>query len=291
MNLSLSRVSLGTVALQFIAMLLLFWLGNNGNVVSAIITTLTAGVLTHAVVKNIVLPKRCYLPALMYLIVGSTLFTPSTEASLASLCLSISIWNLCFSFQREISFNKTFYAGFFLAIGALFAFECVFFLPTFLFGMRIVRRTPREIIIGISGFVLPLLSMCYIQWGFLDYGFWDFFVSGFKSVNWGSCQCANLGRYGLTFLIIVALNFALSLLNAYLGRVEARRRSQRFTLYFTLQSLCAISILTFSSSKAIYPLMAVSIAVILPIFFMRARHIWAWLIYLLLIGSAIVINL
>lgn len=288
MSIDLSRQSFSYVALQTLAVLLLFCTWGSLGVLLSITLLVSAFVLVRIVAKNLILSSRSYTPVLFYVLISLSVVTPSIEAVLASLFLALSAWYVSFAFRREYSFDNFFRSGFFLGISALFAFESVFLLPSLVFGLWLSKRTLRESIVAVVGFLLPLLTFAYLRWGIYDEEFLLYFKQGFESVGWGGCQCVNLyadGFMPLVSLIFSGVIFALSVF--YIRRFWAQTRfgALRLCMFFVVQAVSCFVMFAFTSSANIYSLMAVPMSILMPNLLIRGNKILGFVLYALLLVS------
>ncbi|PIF05170.1 MAG: hypothetical protein CSA36_08125, partial [Draconibacterium sp.] len=104
---------------------------------------------------------RTKLPAFIYvLFLGGFIQIHTLHPILfATIFFVFSLHSLLAIFANPEPFNALFNAGFFIALGALFYFELVFFLPAFLIGIVILRRNIkwRDYAVIFIGFLVPFI--------------------------------------------------------------------------------------------------------------------------------------
>lgn len=207
----------------------------------------------------------------------------------ASALLALTFKNFCRAFCNGYRFDALFRAS--LYDGALIA-VCPEALPLALLlplAVRLFRRTVRESVVAVCGLVLPVLAVCYFNWGAGG----DFLAP--LSV-WKSCFAPGspFGFVSRLPLPALALAGCVSLLGlcsmAFLAtNIYATGSKSRYILFFAVGvwMLCLTAAAFPASTTAVAGLWAVPSAVLLPLCFVRLHRALALPVYLLLAGLTV----
>lgn len=199
----------------------------------------------------------------------------SLAAYVAALLSALSIRYCGRAYRNGYAFDSIFRAAFCLGAVPLLvpaALPLYLLLP---FAALLFRRTVREMLVASFGLLLPVAVFVYVDWGA------------------GEEFATALLRPGVAFLAGVPLDFvcglppaALCVLGAlaglsclavglFLTHLYAVGTKARFILLYTLGVLVLTAALLCgpAASPALFPLLAVPVAVLLPLFFVRVRPV------------------
>ena len=204
--------------------------------------------------------------------------------------LTLAVKNCCYSFRNGFSFDATFRAGLYLALTLLVmpkAAPLALMLPIALVQFR---RTTREKIVAFCGFMLPMLTWCYLNWALggsftaparlfyalLCEGSW--FSEILASTLYEQIFCA-------TLLVLDLLAVFLFVANSYTLSTRSRH-----TLLFTshLLLLGVSSALVPNATLSVLALLTIPSALMLPVLFIRIRGGLAQILYPVVVAAAVV---
>ncbi|MDE5690948.1 MAG: hypothetical protein K2I13_01845 [Alistipes sp.] len=206
-----------------------------------------------------------------------------------ALFLVLSIKNFCRSYSTSYAFDAIFRGALHLGILLILApktLPLVLLLPLAVFHFH---RTFRELLVALAGLLLPVLLLCYVNWGagaefhapLLAMG--ETLLEGewlriFLEIPFGVQVLAG----GAALLLI----FALQYFYADLYAVSSRSRS---ILVYHLEALLLIGAVAClpGATAAVFALAAVPLSVLLPLFFVRAHPGVAQPIYALCLAGSV----
>ncbi len=204
----------------------------------------------------------------------------------ASALLALSIKNFCRAFCNGYRFDALFRAS--LYEGTLMV-VCPESLPLALLlplAVWLFRRTMRECIVALCGLLLPVLAVCYFNWGAGG----DFLAP--LSV-WRSCFAPGLPfgfvtRLSLPALVLggCVLLLGLCAMAFLMTNIYATGSKPRYILFFAVGAwmLCLVAAAFPASSTAVTGLWAVPSALLLPLCLVRLHRSLALPVYLILAG-------
>lgn len=226
----------------------------------------------------------------LYAIVACGLPSGSSylSAFAASALLALTLKNYGAAFCNGYGFDAIFRASAYLGLLVLVlpaALPLLLLLPL---AVLLFRRTLREAIVATVGLVLPTALFCYINWGA-----GGDFTSPLTHLGSAFITGTPLGLlYQLPVLIfILFLGLILLSLFAVLlflaDRYNAGTKARLVLifnigiLFLTVAQLCGPA-----ASPELFPLLAIPMAVLLPVLFVRIHHSIALPIYLILLAAA-----
>lgn len=203
--------------------------------------------------------------------------------------LILALKNFCRSYTNGYAFDAIFRAALYLGILSVLnpkTLPLILLLPLAIIHFH---RTFRELLVAITGLLLPVLTLCYIHWGtgsaFLApvFAIGERLIDGqwlrlFIDLSFG----AQLLAGGTALLLIIAMQY----FYADLYAVSSRSRS---ILVFHLETLLLIGAIAClpGISVSIFASAAVPVAVLLPLFFVRAHPGVAQPIYALSLAGSL----
>lgn len=206
----------------------------------------------------------------------------------ASALLALSIKNFCRAFRNGYGFDGIFRASLYLSLLVLILPAAAPLLLSLPLAVLLFRRTVRETVVALAGLLLPVVTLCYVNWGAggtlaapVEALVETFMQGSFFQVFRLTPLPGQLLGGGIALLGIIALLF-------FLADIYAAGTKPRFLLIFNIGvlALTAIALCGPSATPAMYALAAVPAALLLPVFFVRTERAITLAIYLLLLAAA-----
>lgn len=206
-----------------------------------------------------------------------------------SILLIFSIRNFCRSYSNNYAFDAVFRGSLYLGILVITAPKTLPLLLLLPLAVLHFHRTTREWIIAIVGLLLPAAILCYVNWGagnpfhapLLAIG--DGVLEGrwFRlpdDMSFGTQVFA--GAAGLCLI------FALQLFYSDLYAVSSKSRT---ILVYHIEVLLLVVLVAClpGVSTGVFALLAIPLAVLLPLFFVRSHPAVAQTIYAALLAGAL----
>lgn len=202
---------------------------------------------------------------------------------------ALALKNLCMSHRNGFGFDRIFRGGMFLALTLLVEPTAAPLLVALPMAVTHFRRTTRETIVAISGLLLPIALLCYLNWA-LGGTLFAPLVALYRAFMAGEWLQAVLSStlvercFAGTLLLLTLLATVLFRTNSYNINTKARHillfTSRLFWLLPTIFLLPAASPI----------LLAVLIApatLILPVLFVRIHQPLAQTLYLILLAGSL----
>lgn len=212
-----------------------------------------------------------------------TLFT-------ASALLALALKNFCRSFCNGFGFDAIFRASFYTGLLPLVCVAATPLLILLPLAVMLFRRTLREVTVAIAGLLLPVLALCYVNWGAGG----EFtapvtllantFITGRPLSLFLSIPIESLVLLGAVFMLdLMALLF-------FLSDIYAVGTKPRFIFIFNISILLLVAAVLCgpAATPGVIALTAVPSAVLLPFMFVRIHRAIALPLYLLLLASAVI---
>lgn len=219
---------------------------------------------------------------------GIALSADYLPAAAASALLALSVKHFCRSFCNGYGFDALFRASACLGLLVLVSAAAAPLLLMLPFAVLLFRRTVRECVVAVAGLLLPLLAVCYVNWGAGgDFtapilALADAFLAGAPLALFRQLPMQALAMLGgITLLTLLAVLF-------FLADFYAAGTKPRFLLIFHIGVLLLTLAQLFgpAASAALLPLTAVPAAVLLPLLFVRIHRTIALPLYLILLAAA-----
>lgn len=257
-------------------------------VIGYTIVVLTGFLYNYITNEHELLPRRTYLPGLLYsvLMSSSPLLLQCHPVIFANFFIMLMLNALINTYRQNTAFNGVFEAGFFLAIASLFYFPVIFLFPLLFVSLVVLRPFIwREWCIVIIGFIFPYIYVItYYYWKDSLHLFWkDQVVSPIINDNrdWHFFMEPNpvfwmLLGFLLLALVRVSSGFA----------VQKLKSKKGYTLLFWLLPISFLTILFAPAiSMVSLSLLVVPAAVIIANYFFSMKKEWLaglllWIIYL-----------
>lgn len=248
---------------------------------------MTAGRLT--VRYNLYTVGTCLaIPLYAIAACGIALSGDFLASATAAALLAVAVKNFCRSFCNGYAFDGLFRASAGLGLLVLVSAGAAPLLLLIPFAVLLFRRTFRESVVALAGLLLPLLALCYINWGaggdftapLLAQR--DAFLAGTPLALFRELPVQSLAMLGAVVLLtLLAVLF-------FLSDIYAAGTKPRFILFFhlglfvlALAQLCGPA-----ASPALFPLLAIPAAVLLPLLFVRIHRMIALPLWLVLLAAA-----
>lgn len=241
-----------------------------------------------AIRYNLYTVSSC-LPIPLYVIIACGILIGGNYLAgfAASMLLALAIKNYCRSFCNGYGFDTIFRASLYLGLLPLVyapATPLVLILPL---AILLFERTFRELVVALTGVLLPILTACYISWG-TGGQFQAPILALAKTVVSGTPLWIFTGipLPSLVMLCGIAA-LALTAFFFFLSDIYAAGTKPRFILIFNIGILTMVLALLCSPSVTpeIFALLAVPSALLFPVFFVRIHRRIALPIYLILVAA------
>lgn len=212
--------------------------------------------------------------------------TTFTASALLALVLKNYARSCCNGFGFDAIFRASLYLGL-LPLVTPASLPLILLLPL---SALLFRRTLREVAVAAAGVLLPVLTLCYVNWG-AGGGFsaplaalGHAFLAGEPLALFAAMPMRNLALMGgILLLDAVALLF-------FLSDIYALGTKARFVFIFNISILVLTAALLCgpAATPGLIALAAVPSAVLLPFLFVRIHQGIALILYLLLLASAVI---
>lgn len=219
---------------------------------------------------------------------GIALSADYLAAAAASALMALSMKHFCRAFCNGYGFDALFRASASLGLLVLVSAAAAPLLLLLPFAVLLFRRTVRECVVAVAGLLLPLLAVCYVNWGaggeftapILAQA--DAFLAGTPLALFGQLPVQALAMLGgITLLTLLAVFF-------FLTDFYAAGTKPRFVLIFHTGAffLTLAQLFGPAATPALFGLAAVPAAVLLPLLFVRIHRTIALPVYLILLAAA-----
>lgn len=208
----------------------------------------------------------------------------------ASALLALALKNFCRSFCNGFGFDAIFRASFYIGLLPLVCVASAPLLILLPLAVMLFRRTLREVTVAVAGLLLPILTLCYVNWGAGG----EFtapvtllantFITGMPLSLFLTLPIESLVLLGAVFILdLTALLF-------FLSDIYAVGTKPRFIFIFNISILLLTAAMLCgpAATPETIALMAVPSAVLLPFMFVRIHRAVALPLYLLLLASAVI---
>lgn len=218
--------------------------------------------------------------------VGGDYLPAFTAAALVALALKNYSRSFCNGFGFDAIFRASLYLGL-LPLVRPSALPLLLLLPL---AVVLFRRTLREVAVAAAGLLLPILTLCYVNWGAGgDFSapltaLGDSFANGTPLSLFTAMPLQKLLLLGgILALDLLALLF-------FLSDIYAVGTKARFVFIFNISILVLAAALLCgpAATPGSIALAAVPSAVLLPFMFVRIHRAIALPLYLLLLASAVI---
>lgn len=206
-----------------------------------------------------------------------------------SFLLTLALRYYCASYRNGYTFNALFRGSICLgAIPLLWApaLPVAVLLPV---GALLFKRTLRELIVALCGFLLPVAAFSYLRWAF-GAPFDEVVMQLADQCRFAAADLEPDGRSFVGFALSVALALlVLGGASAHVANRYAASTKARAILTADLWLLAACSAIPFLTAPTVLflPLLAVPASVLIPFLFVRLRAVFANLLYLSVLALAV----
>lgn len=252
-----------------------------------IVTGIRTGHLT--VRYNLYTTNTCIaIPLYGVLAGGLTAGAADLPMFVSALFLILSIKNFCRSYSTSYAFDAIFRGALYLGILLILspkALPLILLLPLAVIHFH---RTFRELIVALTGLLLPVLLLCYVGWGLGNEFHAPLLALGEKLIAGQWLLFFVELPFGVQLLggaAVVLLIFAMQYFYADLYAVSSKSRS---ILVYHLEILLLIAAVASlpGATVSVFALAAVPLSALLPLFFVRAHPGIAQPIYALCLAGA-----
>lgn len=263
---------------------------------SIVLLSLNALMLIRIGIRNMLYEIKVFLPAVIYVMVacGIYIVSHSLSLSLASFLTTWAFSEFTFGYRRFESFSQCFN-------GALLLGTAFLLCPTYavtIVAMPLVlatfRRSVNEQIVALFGALLPFMLSSYIYWGAGES------ITHMAELTWKQLSAENvadilvserLATLRMAALAVIGIITFISIIKfvAVSGNIRARAsRVYLSTIYLTAASVLAL--LLPCAGVEILSLAAIPLSLLIPLFFTRFRRHVATIIYIIMVGGVIALN-
>ncbi|MBA3898732.1 MAG: hypothetical protein H0X62_00745 [Bacteroidetes bacterium] len=248
---------------------------------------LQALLLNHIVNTNDILKPKSNLPALMYVLIMSSVVELQTlhPVVISNIFLIIAISRICTIYNQNRVYSQVFDAGMFVALGSFFYFPAIAFFLFIWLSLLIIRPFIwREYIIALLGMLVPYLFLA--SWYFWTGEWIEFFKDKITDIDPSTIVFPNLVAldYGLVAYLLLLLFASLLAVFRIMGKNVVR-------VQYLLRSLVALlvvgfAILLFDSSRNLHTIALVAIPssiIFANYFLVLKRRLLAEVIFTLLL--------
>ena len=206
----------------------------------------------------------------------------------ASALLALATKNFCRSYCNGFGFDAIFRASLYIGLLPLVATAAAPLLVLLPLAVMLFRRTLREVTVAVAGLLLPVLTLCYVNWGA---------GGGFLApvAELGSAFGMPLSLFISTpvqSLVLLGAVFILDLMALlfFLSDIHALGTKPRLIFIFNISVLLLTAAVLCgpAATPGTVALAAVPSAVLLPFMFVRIHRAIALPLYLLLLAAAVI---
>ncbi len=262
------------------------------------LTLINAVLITRFLTRYSVTVIRVYIAFVFYIIFARSAFwpVPGLSTSTATMFLVLSTGRMVAAFKRSYRFEDVFLSSFYLGLLPMLFAPSIYILAILPIVLIIYRRTIREFVVSIAGVLLPVL-LCSVIWWALGYDFGHTVRLLSENLSampqtWFPDTVFGAAFPPLLFLILCVLLTLVSTVVNIVMLPKMRTRPHKIYLHTIVLLICTATagILSGYDLRCI-PLFAVPCSILAPSLFIRYDGAGSLIVYLLLIGGAIAINL
>lgn len=253
-----------------------------------VVTGIRTGHLT--VRYNLYTTNTCIaIPLYGVLAGGMTAGAADLPMFVSALFLILSIKNFCRSYSTGYAFDAIFRGALYLGILLVLspkALPLILLLPLAVIHFH---RTFRELLVALTGLLLPVLLLCYVEWGLGNEFHAPLLALGEKLVDGPWLRIFVDLPFGARLLAggaAVLLIFAMQYFYADLYAVSSKSRSI-LVYHLEILLLTAAAACLPGATTAVLALAAIPMSALLPLFFVRAHPGVAQPIYALCLAGAL----
>lgn len=210
-------------------------------------------------------------------------------AIVVSMLLMLAVKNYCFSYRNGFGFDRIFRGGIFLTLLIWIEPAAAPLLLLLPIVARRFRRTSREMIVALCGVLLPILTICYLNWALggeliAPLRMW---YRALTTGAWGDAVLHVSLKEQLfcgVMILLTLMGLALFSTNSYNVNTKARHI---FQLCGRMLLLTLASLALPAASEATLALVSIPVTLLLPVLFIRIHRPIAQTLYPILIAGAV----
>ncbi len=240
--------------------------------------------------------SRNYLSMQFFMIAACGIVIPAEAIAsyIAAFLLVLSTRQFISAFRKDYRFGEAFRAGFYLGFLPLFYAPSIILLLLIPGVMSLYRRSVRELVVCAVGALLPIPAAGFIYWAvgessvFVYREIWRCTIGspmlyhGFPSVPVTAVVVAGL----VMLLVLAAVVWFLT------HRKGMRTKQRKMMAHVSLMQLfLLLSLPVPGSSFTVFPLIAVSVAMVVPYSFSGKQAVFSSLLYCMLLLAVLALNL
>jgi hypothetical protein len=265
------------------------------SMIGFILVVCTGFVVMQLSASFVSVASRNYLPIPIFIIAACGIFVPAEALAsyLAAWLLSLATRQFMLTFRKDYRFTEAFKGGFYLGFIPLLYAPAAVLLALIPIVATLYRRSGRELTVGITGALLPILGAWFIDWARGE-GVWHLFGEWWRCV---AHRGAPLWPTELPVMAIVCGGIIIALYAIALGWFIARRKGMRtrrrkVMIHISVTFLLlALSFALAGSSLTGLPLLAVANSITIPYSFTGRQSVVSSVLYILLIATTLVMNI
>ena len=264
--------------------------------ISIFLVLLNTVLITSIVSRNMIYTDKMFMPAVIYVVVScGNYFGGEAIVGIVASWLVICSCSLTInSFRRQKQYGKTFLAAIMLGALPLIYPPAVVFAVMIPVSLAVFRKDWHEAVISITGYVLPFVIASYIYWGmgepfsYLGLAFYGTLLSCAE-------QAAFIGDFVrpdlLVFWGVTAITATVSIF-IFFNRAPLMRTRPYKSYIFFIWLLVASAVLFAAPCRSVndFPLIAVPLSVVMPMFFSRQEGWVTNITYLAFTISVVMFN-
>lgn len=267
---------------------------------STIIYLIGGVLLTKLSIVKTVFTEKSLSPLILYVIFSISFFSTQNNIieALTSLLVILSLNRLLTSFNSKVSnFHYLFTAGIILGITPLLIPQAVFILPIIIIACILFKRSINEIVISISGYILPTLLYSYILWA-MKYPFSLIFNNIYTA-------CSEWNYIGLkeylmvdspylysTIFLFATIIIATIALITYNVRDREHKQTPSGSIFMIFGYLGAITLPTLlisSNPTSLTSVIAIPLSILISSFFIQHNNRFGLLLYVIIVIASMCI--
>lgn len=253
-----------------------------------------ASIISRSMTQNLMTASRNYLPALFYIIFSCSIFFPGLNLStvIVAFLLIIAFNKLVDSFAHRTNFGVIFQASLLIGLTPLLHAHSVIFILLIPVAMRLFKRNGKESFVAFFGILLPIFFFAYLTWAVggdfhaIYKQLWELLIT--KSTKLFGSQSMDIAR--MTMLGIVGI-ITLASIVTFVGATDMRTKTRKvygFAIWMLV--ICIAGAFLPSSSASDYTIIAIPVAYITPLLFIRHKGRIPLTLYIATLAAAVILN-
>lgn len=227
--------------------------------------------------------RRTTFPLLVWTLAGCGVVFPaqSLSAFVAAFVMTVALKNVARSFKRSYSFGAVFSSSFALGLLPLLHAPFVVVYAALPVVWTLTRRTLRELVVGVVGALMPLLSVAYILW-IKGYGFgYLFSLLSNEAFGHDYKLLAGVGSMQGVALVMWLLVAVICMVVSLAGSATLRAKPRTMAYVHSLVLVALLLTLTMGGGTfMMIPTAAVCVALLSPNVFGRRLADYASILFL-----------